>query len=103
MLLGGEAGHRLEQVGVVGGALLHGPVLHGGGDGVGDGRVERRALLDGLLQGLEDRLGQPLPLHLFVEDVDAEQVLEVGLLEVDAVELMLRRRDRLNGLVTEGA
>ena len=78
VLLGGQAGHRLEQVGVVGRALLDGPVLHGGGDGVGDGRVERRALLDRLLQGLEDRLGQALPLHLLVEDVHAEQVLDVA-------------------------
>ena len=62
VLLGGQAGHRLEQVREVRGALFHRPVLHGGGDGVGDGRVERGALLDGLLQGLEDRLGQPLAL-----------------------------------------
>ena len=61
VLLGGDAGHRLEQVGVVGGALLDRPVLHGGGDGVGDRGIERRALLDRLLQGLEDGLGQPLP------------------------------------------
>ena len=77
VLLGGQAGHRLEQVREVGGALLDGPVLHGAGDGVGDGRVERHALLDRLLQGLEDRLGQPLPLDLLVEDVVAEQVLDV--------------------------
>ena len=59
VLLGGQAGHGLEQVREVGGALFDGPVLHGGGDGVGDGRVERRAVLDGLLQRLEDGLGQP--------------------------------------------
>ena len=63
VLLGGQAGHGLKHVGEVRGALFHGPVLHGRGDGVGDGRIERRTLLDGLLQGLEDRLGQPLPLH----------------------------------------
>ena len=43
VLLGGQAGHRLEQVGVVRGPVLDGPVLHGAGDRVGDGRVERHA------------------------------------------------------------
>ena len=45
VLLGGQAGHRLEQVRVVRGALFDGPVLHGRGDGVGDwrDRAARRA------------------------------------------------------------
>ena len=36
VLLGGQAGHRLEPVGVVGRAVLHGPLSHRGGDDVGD-------------------------------------------------------------------
>ena len=36
VLLGGQAGHRLEEVREVGRALLDGPVLHGRGDRVGD-------------------------------------------------------------------
>ena len=44
MLFGGDAGHGVEDVGVVGGALFDGPVLHGDGDGIGDGGVQRRAL-----------------------------------------------------------
>ena len=58
-------------------------------------------LLDGLLQGLEDRLGQALPLHFLVEDVDAEEVLEVRLLEVDAVELMACGSDGLDGQLAD--
>ncbi len=41
VLLGGEAGQRLEPVRVVRGALLHRPLLHGRRDGVGERR--RRA------------------------------------------------------------
>ena len=36
MLLRRQAGHRVEEVGVVRGSLLDGPILHGGGDRVGD-------------------------------------------------------------------
>ena len=36
VLLGGQAGHRLEPVRVVRRAVLHGPLLHRGGDDVGD-------------------------------------------------------------------
>ena len=90
VFLGGQAGHRLELVRVVGSALFDGPILHRIGDGVGDGRVERRAELDRLLQGFEDRLRQPRALHGLAEDVVAEQFLDVGFLEVDALELMFR-------------
>ena len=47
VLLGGDAGKRLEPVRVVRGALLDGPFLHGMGDDVGDLKVQRLALLDG--------------------------------------------------------
>jgi hypothetical protein len=93
VLFGGDAGHRLENVGVVRGALFDGPVLHRTGDGVCDGRVKRRALPDCLLEGLEDHLGQARPLDLFVEDVHAVQVLDVRLFEVDAVEVVPGQRD----------
>jgi hypothetical protein len=96
MLLGGDAGHRLEQVGVVRRALFNRPVLHRAGDGVGDGRIEHRAELDRLLQRLEDRLGQALPLHLFIEDINAEEVLDVNRLEVDAIQLMPGGHDRFD-------
>src|SRR6185436_17419984 len=79
VLLGGDAGHGLEQVGEVGGAFFDGPIAHGGGNGVGGGGIQGRALLDGLLEGFEDRLGETLALNLFVEDVHAEEVFDVGL------------------------
>ena len=51
VLLGGEAGQRLEPVGVVRGAVLDRPVLHRGGDDVGHGRVERLPSVDGAERG----------------------------------------------------
>ena len=77
----------------VGGALFHRPVLHGDGNRIGDGRVERRALLDRFLEGLEDRLGQARPLLSLIEDIDAKQVGNVGRLEIDAVKLVLGSGD----------
>ncbi len=60
MLLGGEAGERLEPVGEVRGAVLDGPVLHGRGDDIGDLGIERLAPVDGPEEALVDLLGQPL-------------------------------------------
>ena len=40
MFFGGEARQRVKDVGIVRGAFLDGPVLHGRRDGVGDVRVE---------------------------------------------------------------
>src|SRR5207248_3221026 len=73
----------------------------GRGDAVGHRRVERRALFDRLLQRLEDRFGQPLPLRLLGEDILAEHLLESGLFEVDAVELMLGGGDGADGLLAD--
>ena len=74
VLLGGDAGHRLEPVGVVRGAVLDGPVLQRGGDDVGDRRVERLALRDGAPQRAIDVLGQPGALGFVVERERAELV-----------------------------
>ena len=74
VLLGGDAGQRLEPVGVVGGALLDGPLLHGVGDDVGHVLVERRALLDGLHQLLIGGLGQALAHDVLVEHHGAVQI-----------------------------
>ncbi len=88
VLLGGEAGQRVEDVRVVGRALLQRPVLHRRGDGVGDQRVQRSGLLDGGEHGLVDRLRQPLLHDAQAEDVGAEDL--AGLLaRVEAD----RRRD----------
>src|SRR5208283_734362 len=45
MLLGGQAGHRLEPVRVMGRSSLERPLLDRGGDHVGDRWVERSTLL----------------------------------------------------------
>ena len=58
VLLGGDAGHGLEPVGEVGGALFNGPVLHGVGDHRCHIGVQVLAQLDGFLQGLIGILGQ---------------------------------------------
>ena len=67
VLLGGDAGQRLEPVRVVRGAVLDRPVLQGAGDDVGDGRVERLALGDRAAQRPVDVLRQPGALRLVVE------------------------------------
>ena len=74
VLLGRDAGHRLEPVGVVRGAVLDGPVLQRGGDGVSRRLVERLSAGDRGAQGTIGRLRQPLLLHLVVEDEAAEHV-----------------------------
>ena len=74
VLLGGQPGHRVEDVRVVGGALLQGPVLHRGRDGVGDRRVQLGALFDRRDDRLVHRLRQAC-LHLGLgEDVGAEDL-----------------------------
>ena len=50
VLLGGDAGKGLEPMRIVRGSLFNGPFLHGMGDDVGDLKVQRLALLDGLHQ-----------------------------------------------------
>ena len=71
MLLTGDAGQRLEPVGVVGGALLNGPALHDAGHDVGDLKVQRLALLNRRLEALVGRAGQTLAHLMLVEDFAA--------------------------------
>ena len=67
VLLGGDAGHRLEPVRVVRGAVLDGPVLQRAGDDVGDVRLDRLAVRDGAAQRAVHVLRQPGALDFFVE------------------------------------
>ena len=67
VLLGRDAGHRLEPVRVVGRAVIDGPVLQRAGDGVGNRRIEGLALRDRPAQRTEHVLGQPRALNFFVE------------------------------------
>ena len=81
VLLSGEAGKRVEHVGIVRGAIVDGPVAHRGGDGVGNAWVERGALLDRLHHGAVDGLGQAAlhgrrPEHIATEQI-AERLAEL--------------------------
>ena len=67
MLLGGDAGKRLEPMRVVRASILDGPLLHGMRHSVGRILVKRGAVLDGLVQTLVHRLGQPVVHDLVVE------------------------------------
>ena len=74
VLLGGQPGHGIEDVGVVRRTLLQRPVLHRDGDRVGDRGVQLGALLDRGDDRLVDRLRQPR-LHLGLgENVGSEDL-----------------------------
>ena len=74
VLLGGDAGQRLEPVRVVRRAVLHRPVLQRGGHRVGHGRIEGFALRDGAAQRVIGGLRQALLLFRVVEHQAAEHV-----------------------------
>ena len=67
MLLGRDAGQRLEPVRVVRGALLDCPFLHGVGNHIGHLEVQRLTLLDGLHQVFVRCRWQPLLHRVLVE------------------------------------
>ena len=68
VLLGRDARQRLEPMGVVGGALLDGPLLHRVGDDVGHLEIERLSLADGLEQAFVRGRRQTLLHRMLVED-----------------------------------
>ncbi len=74
VLLGGDAGHRLEPVRVVRRAVLDGPVLQRGGHRVGGRDVERLAARNRRAQRPVCRLRQSLLLHLVVEHEAAKEL-----------------------------
>ena len=71
VLLTGDAGQRLEPVGVVGGTQLHGPALHHAGHDVCHLNVQRSTLVQGVLQALIGCARQALLHHMFVKDLAA--------------------------------
>ncbi len=74
MLLGGDAGERLEPVREMGGAVLDGPILQRGGHAVGGREVERLASRDRASERLVDRLREAGLLGLVAEDATAEDL-----------------------------
>ena len=68
VLFGGDSGHGLEPVGVMGAAVLERPCLHGVGDAVGHVQVDVLAFGHGFPERLVDVLGEFLPHHGIVED-----------------------------------
>ena len=74
MLFGGDAGQRLEPMGVVGCAVGDGPILHRRCHGIGDADIELCALVDGLLQGLIYRGRQGRFHHSVIKDQASEIV-----------------------------
>ena len=78
VLFRGVAGHGLEPVGEVGGAPLDGPVLHGVGNAVGDGGVQRGAVGDALLPGGIDSGREALLHGAFVKDHAAEELRDIA-------------------------
>ena len=77
VLLGGNAGQRLEPVREVRRAVFDGPILERRGDGVGRRRVERLAAHDGVAQRLICRLRQPGLLDLVAEHARPERLFHV--------------------------
>ncbi|OPZ77387.1 MAG: hypothetical protein BWY77_01708 [bacterium ADurb.Bin431] len=87
VLLRCRAGLGLEPVGEMGHPLGQGPLLHGMGDGIGDGHVEFLPLADGGAQLLVDLRGQLFAHHLVAEAVDA--VIAGGMLGGEVVDLVV--------------
>ena len=78
VLFAGDAGQRLEPVGVVGSPQLHGPALHDAGHDVGHLDVEGGALVQGVLEALIGGAGQALLHHMLVEDLAAVDFHNIG-------------------------
>ena len=92
VLLGGDAGQRLEPVRVVRGAVLDRPVLQRAGDDVGHRVIDRFAVRNGAAQRAEHFLRQPGALDFLVEGQRAEVLGRLARAE-------RRRRSRRGGPV----
>ena len=77
MLLGGDAGERLEPVGVVGRPVLDGPFLHRLGDGIRNRGLQLVAFGHHFPHALVDGLRQALPHHAVAEYIFTEQFRNV--------------------------
>jgi hypothetical protein len=102
VLFGRETGQRIEDVGVVRGALFDGPVAHGDGDLVGDRDVQLLALVDRspqrLVGGLRQaRLHRPVVEHVRPENVAGGRLGEIQRLRRRPV--VRHRRDRVQSRI----
>ena len=77
VLLRGDAGERLEPVGIVGGALFHRPVLHGVGHDVGGLDADVAAVFHHVHDLAEHALGEPLPHHIGAEYIGTEDLCDI--------------------------
>ena len=73
VLFSGNAGHGLEPVGVVSGALLNRPILHRVGDYIGNSRIQALTVLHRLAQCLVRILWQSLAHQRIVEYEGSKQ------------------------------
>ena len=78
VLLGGDAGHGLEPVGVVGGTLFHGPGLHGARDLLRDVRIQRLVVGRRLFQSTVGLVGESFVHDFIREDEAAEDLRNIG-------------------------
>ena len=74
VLLGGDAGQRLEPMGKMGRSMLDGPILHGLCHGVGHLTVQAAALVNGLFQRQIDVVGESRLHHAVIKYQCAEDV-----------------------------
>ena len=95
VLLTGDAGERLEPVGVMGGAHLHRPALHHAGNHIGHFNVQRLTLFQGGLQAFISSAGQAFFHHVLVE-----YVLAVDLHYIRCHILTPSQSSRLEGFPT---
>ena len=79
VLLGGDAGHRLEPMRVVRCTFFNRPVLHGICHSIGDRDVEVLAVVDGLSQRLVNVLRQSLAHDVVVKHHAGENVRHIDL------------------------
>ena len=79
VLLGGDAGHRLEPVRVVRCTFFNRPVLHGICHSIGNRDVEVLAVVDGLSQRLVNVLRQSLTHDVVVKHHAGENVRHIDL------------------------
>ena len=77
VLLRGDAGERLEPVGIVGGALFHRPVLHGVGHDVGGLDADVAAVFHHVHDLAEHALGESLPHHIGAEYIGTEDLCDI--------------------------